>query len=102
LIGRHVSVSLVDVSDVAIEGALRAHVRALAAAAAGPFCGRPVMAPKKLAERADEIARVTPLGRAGGDYDIKGPVVFFASEASRHVSGQALAIDGGGSAIILN
>jgi hypothetical protein len=53
------------------------------------------MAPKKLAERADEIARVTPLGRAGGDYDIKGPVVFFASEASRHVSG-------GGSAIILN
>ena len=102
MIGRHVSVSLVDVSDVAIEGALRAHVRALAAAAAGPFCGRPVMAPKKLAERADEIARVTPLGRAGGDYDIKGPVVFFASEASRHVSGQALAIDGGGSAIILN
>ena len=60
------------------------------------------MAPKKLAERADEIARVTPLGRAGGDYDIKGPVVFFASEASRHVSGQALAIDGGGSAAILN
>ena len=55
-----------------------------------------------LAERADEIAKVTPLGRAGGDYDIKGPVVFFASEASRHVSGQALAIDGGGSAIILN
>ena len=102
MIGRHVSVSLVDVSDVAIEGALRAHVRALAAAAAGPFCGRPVMAPKKLAERADEIARVTPLGRAGGDYDIKGPVVFFVSEASRHVSGQALAIDGGGSTAILN
>jgi len=40
-----------------------------------------------LGERIDEIVRVTPLGRAGGDYDIKGPVVFFASEASRHVSG---------------
>jgi len=55
-----------------------------------------------LAERADEIAKVTPLGRVGGDDDINGPVVFFASEASRHVSGQALAIDGGGSAVILN
>jgi NAD(P)-dependent dehydrogenase (short-subunit alcohol dehydrogenase family) len=46
--------------------------------------------------------KVTPLGRAGGEYDIKGPIVFFASEASRHVSGQALAIDGGGSVVILN
>jgi len=40
-----------------------------------------------LAERTEEIVKVTPLGRAGGDYDIKGPVEFFASEASRHVSG---------------
>jgi hypothetical protein len=60
---------------------------------------KPIYFPTKLsaglAERADEIAKVTPLGRAGGDYDIKG-------EASRHVSGQALAIDGGGSAVILN
>jgi len=40
-----------------------------------------------LAERADEIVKVTPLGRAGGDYDIKGPVEFFASESSGHVSG---------------
>jgi hypothetical protein len=31
-----------------------------------------------------------------------GPVVVFVSEAWRHVSGQALAIDGGGSAAILN
>lgn len=53
MIGRHVSVSLVDVSDVAIEGALGAHVRALAAAAAGLFCGRPVMAPKKLSAGLD-------------------------------------------------
>ena len=55
-----------------------------------------------LADRAGEIVKVTPLGRAGGEYDIKGPIVFFASEASRHVSGQALAIDGGGSVVILN
>ncbi len=29
-----------------------------------------------LAERTEEIVKVTPLGRAGGDYDIKGPVEF--------------------------
>jgi hypothetical protein len=63
------------------------------------------MAPKKLsagpAERADEIAKVTPLGvLAVTRYRGAGRV--FVSEASRHVSGQALAIDGGGSTAIPN
>ncbi len=40
------------------------------------------------------IAR-TPLGRLGGEEDLKGAVAFLASEASRHVTGQAIAIDGG-------
>jgi NAD(P)-dependent dehydrogenase (short-subunit alcohol dehydrogenase family) len=55
-----------------------------------------------LAESAGSIISATPLGRAGGDHDIKGPAVFFASEASRHVSGQVLAVDGGGSVVILS
>jgi NAD(P)-dependent dehydrogenase (short-subunit alcohol dehydrogenase family) len=37
----------------------------------------------------------TPLRRIGGDEDLKGAAVFLASEASRHVTGQYLAIDGG-------
>jgi gluconate 5-dehydrogenase len=44
------------------------------------------------------IAR-TPLRRLGGDQDLMGAVVFLASEASRHVTGQYIAVDGGASAL---
>ena len=46
---------------------------------------------------ADVIAH-TPLGRLGGDTDLQGAAVYLASEASRHVTGQYIAIDGGASA----
>jgi gluconate 5-dehydrogenase len=40
----------------------------------------------------------TPLGRIGGDTDLQGAAVYLASEASRHVTGQYIAVDGGASA----
>lgn len=46
-----------------------------------------------------QVLELTPLRRLGGNEDLKGAVVYLASEASRHVTGQYLAVDGGASII---
>jgi gluconate 5-dehydrogenase len=45
------------------------------------------------------ILDTTPTGRVGNDEDLKGLVVLLASEASRHITGQAIAVDGGATII---
>jgi NAD(P)-dependent dehydrogenase (short-subunit alcohol dehydrogenase family) len=49
---------------------------------------------------ADKMAQAAPLRRLGGDEDLKGLAVLFASDAGKHITGQWLAVDGGVSAII--
>jgi gluconate 5-dehydrogenase len=41
----------------------------------------------------------TPLGRLGEDGDLMGAAVYLASDASRHVTGQYIAVDGGASCL---
>jgi NAD(P)-dependent dehydrogenase (short-subunit alcohol dehydrogenase family) len=43
------------------------------------------------------VIKSTPLGRLGGDTDLMGAAVYRASDASRHVTGQYIAVDGGAS-----
>jgi NAD(P)-dependent dehydrogenase (short-subunit alcohol dehydrogenase family) len=47
---------------------------------------------------ADLVAR-TPRGKLGGPHDLKGAALLMASDASAHISGQILAVDGGAGVI---
>ena len=47
----------------------------------------------------EELASHAPLQRLGDDEDLKGAAVLFASDASKHITGQILAVDGGVSAV---
>jgi NAD(P)-dependent dehydrogenase (short-subunit alcohol dehydrogenase family) len=45
------------------------------------------------------VIEVTPTRRIGNDEDLKGVAVLLASEASRHITGQAIVVDGGATII---
>ena len=45
--------------------------------------------------RSRQILERIPAGRLGSPDDLRGPVVFLASEASRYVHGETLVVDGG-------
>lgn len=47
----------------------------------------------------EAVIAATPLRRLGTSDDLKGLVVLLASEAGRHITGQAIAVDGGSSAV---
>ncbi len=56
---------------------------------------RSTMSAGMLSKVEEALVAQTPLHRLGGQEDLKGAVVFLASEASRHVTGQYIAVDGG-------
>ncbi len=43
----------------------------------------------------ENYKKFTPLGRFADDDDIKGPIVFLASEASKYITGENIMLDGG-------
>ncbi|MBL8376586.1 MAG: SDR family oxidoreductase [Burkholderiales bacterium] len=53
------------------------------------------MARATIEAHGDFFIQMTPLRKLGGDEDLKGAAVLFASDAGGHISGQCLAIDGG-------
>ncbi|WP_026961054.1 SDR family oxidoreductase [Alicyclobacillus herbarius] len=59
----------------------------------------PTKMTKVVLERAYErIIESTPLHRVGGERDLQGAALFFASAASDYVTGQVLVVDGGSTA----
>ncbi|MET3354366.1 UNVERIFIED_ORG: gluconate 5-dehydrogenase [Xanthobacter viscosus] len=47
----------------------------------------------------EKLLSVTPRGVLGGESDLKGAALLFASDAGAHITGQTLAVDGGMTAV---
>ena len=55
----------------------------------------PALFQDKFKEFLENYERLTPLCRMAVEDDIKGPIVFLASEASKYITGQNIMLDGG-------
>ena len=71
-------------------------VNAVASSVIRTAMTEPLLADPRYAE---EVARRTPLGRAGTPDDVAAAVVYLASDEARFVTGHTLMVDGGWSAI---
>jgi gluconate 5-dehydrogenase len=79
--------------DLAVK--LAPHGVRVNAIAPGPFLTDMMNHIRHDEERLASYESTLPLGRSGQEDDIKGVVVFLASEASRFMTGQTLVVDGG-------
>ena len=83
--------------DMAVK--LAPHGIRVNAIAPGPFLTDMMNHIRHAEERLRSYEPSLPLRRAGQQDDIKGVVVFLASEASRFITGQTIVVDGGLTAV---